>query len=69
VKHYVSQNLLAWSLNSQCYEKHPWFLWFIREDDFNFEAYPTFGVVEIRNRATLIQKICEQIWNNSIFDI
>jgi hypothetical protein len=69
VKHYVSQNLLAWSLNNQCYEKHPWFLQFIENDSFQFEPYASFWKEQIRNRAVLIQKICEQIWNKSIFDL
>lgn len=69
VKHYVSQNLLAWSLNPQCYEKHPAFLQFISSEGFEFESYQSFGKEAILARAELIKKICEQIWNDSIFEI
>ncbi len=69
VKHYVSQNLLAWSLNPQCYEKHPGFLQFIREEGLPFEPHASMDRQSIRSRAELVKSICERIWNDSIFNV
>ena len=69
VRHYISQNLLAWSLHPQCYEKHPAFLQFIKEEKLPFASVEVMKKEAIRMRAELIKSICERIWNDSIFDL
>jgi hypothetical protein len=68
VRHYISQNLLARSLNSQCYEKNPSFLRFVNESTLDFNSHDVFWKAEIRSRWELLKTICENIWDISILD-
>jgi len=63
VKHYIKDNLLAQSLNSQCYEKNPSFLNYIREKGLPFKPYPEFKKSDLEERQDLYQKLCEEIWS------
>ena len=66
--HYNSQNLLARTLNPQCYEKNPVFLKFKKESKLPFKSHSKFKKQDILERQTLYQKICEKIWNLEEFD-
>jgi uncharacterized protein with ParB-like and HNH nuclease domain len=66
--HYLSQNLLARSLNSQCYEKNPSFSQYVEKSGLQFKSHTQFKKEDITTRQSLYQKICEEIWNISGFD-
>jgi len=66
--HYFGQNLLAKTLSPQCYERNPNFLKFIKETNLPFKPHKHFKKKDIEERQKLYQKICEQIYDVSIFD-
>ncbi len=61
--HYFSQNLLAKSLNPQCYEKNPGFLQFAKDSGLPFHAHKEFKKADLDARNTLYRQIAERIWN------
>lgn len=66
--HYYSQNLLARSLNPQCYEKNPSFLQYVEKSKLHFKAHTQFKKQDVLDRQNLYQKICEEIWNVNGYD-
>jgi len=60
--HYFGQNLLAKTLNSQCYEKNPSFLRYKDESGLLFKSYVNFKKNDIIERQTLYQQILEKIY-------
>lgn len=60
---YNSQNLLARSLNPQCYEHNPGFLKFVQQSGLPFKAHPQFKKADIDDRGNLYCRIAEHIWN------
>ncbi len=69
VKAYFGQNLLAKSLNEQCYQNNPSFLAYIKHCGLCFKAYPNeFKKANLDARQDLYQRICEEIWSPSRFD-
>lgn len=62
-QHYVSQNLLARSLHEQCYERHPGFLTYIREQGLPFEALPQFRKDEMETRHLLYRQLADRVWD------
>lgn len=62
-KHYVSQNLLAWSLNEQCYERNPGFLAYINESGLPFRAMEEFNKAELDERHALYRQLADRIWD------
>lgn len=68
VKHYVSQNLLAWSLNAQCYDRNPKFLAFIKDAELPFEPYEEFHKAELDKRHALYGALADKIWDASQLD-
>lgn len=66
--HYYSQNLLARSLNPQCYDKNPSFLQYVERSKLHFKAHPQFKKQDVLDRQNLYQKICEEIWNVNGYD-
>lgn len=61
--HYLSQNLLARSLHEQCYERHPGFLAYIRQEALPFEALPQFGKAEMEARQRLYRLLADRVWD------
>lgn len=61
--HYNTQNLLARSLHSQCYEHNPGFLRFVQDSRLPFKPYEHFKKSAIEERAILYRLLAEQIWN------
>jgi hypothetical protein len=63
--HYNIQdnNLLARSLNPQCYDHNPGFQEFIKRSSLPFQAYENFNKAELDARNDLYRQIAEHIWN------
>lgn len=61
--HYNSQNLLARSLDTQCYQNNPGFLQFINRTGLPFSSYDEFTAQSILDRGKLYEQIAEHIWN------
>lgn len=62
-KHYLSQNLLAWSLHEQCYERNPGFLSYIEEEGLPFEPFEDFRKLELDRRHALYRQLADRIWD------
>ncbi|WP_256366070.1 DUF262 domain-containing protein [Methanogenium sp. MK-MG] len=67
-KNYFGQNLLAKSLNKDCYKNNPTFLSYISDAELSFEPYEIFGKEEIDRRCDLYLEICNQIWSIDVYD-
>ena len=63
LSHYYSQNLLAGSLNPQCYDKNPSFNQYVKDSQLPFKSHNCFKKQDIIERLDLYQKICEEIWS------
>ena len=61
--HYTSQNILARSLNPQCYEYNPGFLNFVHSSNLPFTEHQEFKKKDIDARSELYRQIAKQIWN------
>ncbi|MHB2007152.1 MAG: DUF262 domain-containing protein [Acidobacteriaceae bacterium] len=61
--HYNTQNLLARSLHSQCYDHNPGFLRFKENSGLPFVALEQFLKADIEARSLLYRQIAERIWN------
>jgi hypothetical protein len=62
-QHYVTQNLLARSLHERCYERHPGFLGYIRQEGLPFEALAQFGKTEFESRQHLYRELADRVWD------
>ena len=65
---YFGQNLLAKSLNEQCYRNNPSFLNYANRSGLPFRPYQTFKKADLDARQELYRLICEEIWSPSRFD-
>ncbi|VXD22516.1 conserved hypothetical protein [Planktothrix serta PCC 8927] len=61
--HYYGQNILAQSLNPQCYDHNPGFLAYKQRSNLPFQPYEEFKKADLEARQKLYQKIAEEIWN------
>lgn len=61
--HYFSQNLLAKSLNPQCYEHNPGFLHFVEQTGLPFQPHNEFKKKDLDARGDLYKRITKQVWN------
>lgn len=61
--HYLSQNLLARSLHSQCYIHNPGFLQFVGRSGLPFTAHDDFRKSDLEQRGVLYHRIAEHVWN------
>ena len=66
--HYFGHNLLAKSLNPQCYKMNPSFIKYSMESKLPFKSLLHFKKEDIIERQKLYQKICEEIWNIEVFN-
>lgn len=62
-KHYVSQNLLAWSLNEQCYERNPGFLGYIKSEGLPFLPLAQFHKADLDARHALYRQLADRVWD------
>jgi len=60
---YFGQNLLASSLNENCYQNNPNFLRFISENNLKFSSSNDFTKETIKERQNLYSEIAKLIWN------
>lgn len=60
---YDSENLLARTLNQNCYSNNPLFLNFIKEKELKFKPYNEFNKYELIERTKLYREICKIIWS------
>ena len=65
---YDSENLLARSLNANCYVNNPSFLRFIQQENLAFKPHREFNKDDIIERQELYKEICKKIWNKSLFE-
>lgn len=63
VEKYYGQNLLAASLNENCYKNNPNFLRFMQSNQLDFQPKSQFKKHTIRYRQTLYEHISKLIWN------
>ncbi|MCW4453919.1 DUF262 domain-containing HNH endonuclease family protein [Flavobacterium sp. MXW15] len=62
-RHYVSQNLLAWSLHEQCYERNPGFLAYIKREDLPFRSLEEFRKADLDERHALYRQLADRVWD------
>ena len=62
-KHYLSQNLLAWSLHEQCYERNPGFLAYVQKAGLPFRPMEEFRKAELDERHVLYRQLAERVWD------
>ncbi len=65
---YFGQNLLAKSLNEQCYRNNPSFLTYANRSGLPFRPHQTFKKADLDARQELYRLVCEEIWSPSRFD-
>lgn len=63
LKHYNAQNLLARSLNAECYMNNPGFRQFLDRTGLPFMPYEDFTAQAVLDRGKLYEKVAQQIWN------
>jgi hypothetical protein len=61
---YFGQNLLASSLNENCYQNNPNFLRFISTNSLPFSHFDKFEKQTIKERQNLYLSIAKLIWNS-----
>lgn len=62
-KHYVSQNLLAWSLHEQCYERNPGFIAYIKKENLAFGSLDEFRKGDLDARHALYRQLADRVWD------
>ncbi len=65
---YFGQNLLARSLNEQCYQNNPSFLAYIQRSSLPFRSHAQFKKDDLEARQELYQQLCEEIWSLARFN-
>lgn len=63
--HYFSQNILARSLNAQCYDKNPGFIQFVKSSGLPFHPYQSFTREDVVERGELYREITKMVWKPS----
>lgn len=63
LKHYNAQNLLARSLNSECYKNNPGFRQFLDRTGLPFTSYDDFTAQAVLDRGALYSRVAQHIWN------
>ncbi|MDK2800751.1 MAG: hypothetical protein PWQ70_2370 [Clostridiales bacterium] len=65
---YDSENLLARTLNQNCYN-NPLFLCFMNNTQLPFKPYAQFNKAELIERQSLYKEICKKIWDVNKIDV
>ena len=60
---YFGENLLAKSLNTDCYINNPQFKRFYENVHLNFKPYDKFSKNSLNERQILYEEIVNNIWN------
>ena len=66
---YDSENLLARTLNKNCYSNNPLFLRFMNETQLSFKPYEQFDKKALLERQSLYKEICKKIWDVNKIDL
>ncbi|NLU35657.1 MAG: HNH endonuclease [Clostridiales bacterium] len=66
---YDSENLLARTLNKNCYSNNPLFLRFMNETQLPFKPYDQFDKKALIERQSLYKEICKKIWDVNKIDL
>jgi len=65
---YFGENLLAKSLNKDCYINNPQFKRFIDEQNLDFKPYDKFDKLALLERQNLYEEVAKKIWDVSKLD-
>jgi uncharacterized protein with ParB-like and HNH nuclease domain len=68
VQAYFGQNLLAKSLNPQCYQNNPAFYDYIQRSGLPFHAHAQLKKADLDERQKLYTLIAEEVWSPDRFD-
>jgi len=68
VKAYFGRNMLAQTLNEQCYQRNPSFLAYLERSGLPFRPHSQFKKADLDARQELYRQICEEIWSPAQFD-
>jgi len=60
---YFGENLLAKSLNSDCYQNNPQFKRFLENENLKFKSYTTFDKTALLERQELYEALVKKIWS------
>ena len=60
---YFGENLLAKSLNSDCYQNNPQFKRFLENENLKFKSYSTFDKTALIERQVLYEALVNKIWS------
>jgi hypothetical protein len=63
VEHYVSQNILAWSLHPGAYEHNPGFLAYTKRSGLPFRPLASFDKAALDERQDLYRRLAEEVWS------
>ena len=63
VEHYLKENLLVKSLHPKAYENNPNFIGMAKNLGLKFKPHTAFAKIDIDERQSLVQSICEVIWD------
>jgi len=66
---YDSENILARTLNKNCYSNNPLFLRFMNETKLPFKPYEQFDKKALLERQSLYKEICKKIWDVNKIDL
>lgn len=65
---YFGQNLLAQTLNEQCYKNNPEFLKYIDRCKLQFKPHTEFNKADLDDRQELYQVLCTHIWDPKMLE-
>ena len=65
---YFGENLLAKSLNSDCYQNNPQFKRFMEREGLSFTAYSHFDKKALLERQELYEELAKKIWDINNLD-
>ena len=65
---YFGENLLAKSLNEDCYRNNPQFKRFIEAENLNFKSYNNFDKKALLERQELFENLAKKIWSINRLD-
>ncbi len=68
VQKYYSENLLAKTLNSRCYENNPLFITFINNYKVQFKPYAKFNKADLLERQAQYKQLCKVIWDIKLIE-
>ena len=65
---YFGENILAKSLNNDCYQNNPQFKRFFETENLKFKSYPYFDKPALLERQELYEELAKKIWNVNRLD-